>query len=152
MARIASNTEAAVNNNQTAIQGLSSPLHVISQAIPLIQGRTEDTAITVRTMHNDAHASRQDDREFRVKVLQGLTNLVNCVEGSSMSLETAIATTLERHSAERKHLEHDMHFAHSQQTGQMVAKLEAMVGFVLRNNDIALNITRIKASKVFKLV
>ena len=60
-------------------------------------------------------------------MLQELTDLASRVDKSPRSLETTIAMTLNRHSAEVNQLKHDLQFAHSQHTGEVVAQLKSMV-------------------------
>lgn len=150
--RTASSTETAVHNNQAAIQALSAPLQAINQAFPLIQQQTEDTALAVRAVHDEAHDSRQDSLDFRAKVLMELTKLAERVDSSPTSLERTITMTLARHSAGMNQLQHDLQFAHSKGTGEVVAKLEAIVCTHPFSDNIRLTETRIKVSKVFRLV
>ena len=84
-------------------------------------------------MDHEAYNSRQSTRDFRDTVLQELTKLANHVNTSPRSLETAISMTLDHHNARMDQMKRDLHFAHSQDTGEVVAKLEAIVGIVKRN-------------------
>ena len=102
----------------------------MNQAFPLLQQQTEDTALAVRAVHDEAHDSRQDARDFREKVLMELTKLANCVDNSPGGLERTINMTLDRHSAGMNQLQHELQFAHSKSTGEVVAQLEAIVCIV----------------------
>ena len=128
--RIGSGTEKSVHNNQIAIQALSPPVQVISQTLPLIQQQTQSTAITVRAALDEARGSRHDTQIFQDKVLQVLTNLASSVDNSPRSLETGIAMTLDRHLAGFNQLKQEMYCAHSQPSGEVLAKLDAMVGII----------------------
>ena len=143
--KTASGTETAVRNNQTAIQALSSPLQAINQAFPLIQQQNDATAITLRAVHEEAHDSRQEARNFRGKVLTELTKLADRVDSSSGSLERSITTSLNRHGARISQLKNDLQYAHSQDTNQVVAKLKALVGVVSVSVTTKLNKTRTRA-------
>ena len=114
----------------TAIQALSSSLQATSQAFPLIQQRTEDTAITVRAAYDEAHDSRQDALDCREKDLYGLTNLADRVDSSPSSLEMIIATTSDRHSARMNQSKHDFQFAHPQHNDEVVVKFQALIGII----------------------
>ena len=151
MARTASGTETAVHNNQTAIQALSSPLQAINQAFPLIQQQNDATATTLRAVHQETHDSREEARIFRNKALTELTKLVDRVDSSPNSLERIIAITLDRHSAKMTQLKHDLHFAHSENTGEVVARLEAIVGVLDSIEVTMLTKARTRALKVSRL-
>lgn len=58
--------------------------------------------------------------------------MVNGVESSSGSLERTMVVTLDRHSTGMKELINNMHSAHSQATAEVAAKLEALVGVLVR--------------------
>ena len=131
LASTASNTETAVRNNYTAIQALSSPVQDIYQALPLIQQQSENTAITINAVHDEAQDSRRDFRDFRERALQGLTNLANQRENSPRSLETTIRMALDRYSAGINELREDLRSNHSQQTSHVNAKMEALVSNVV---------------------
>ena len=111
-----------------AILALSSPIQAINHALPLIQQRTENTATTVRAMHNELHSSRREAQEYRKGVLQEMTDLANRANRSSRSPDTAITITLDSYSAEMNKLRHDLEVSQSQHAGEVIAKLEAMVG------------------------
>ena len=143
--KTASGTETAVRNNQTAIQALSSPLQAINQAFPLIKQQNDATAITLRAVHEEAHDSRQEARNFRRKILTDLTKLADRVDNSSGSLERSITTSLNRHGAGISQLKNDLQYAYFQDTNQVVAKLEAIVGVVGVIETTKLNRTRIRA-------
>ena len=83
-----------------------------------------------RAVDHEANNSRQSTREFRETMLQELTKLANHVSTSSTSLETTISMTLDHHNARMNQMKHDLYFAHSQDSGEVVAKLEAIVGIV----------------------
>ena len=150
--KTASGIETAVRNNQAAIQGLSSPLQAINQAFPLIQQQNDATAITLRGLHQDAHNSRQEARHFREKVLTEMTKLVDRVDNSPNSLERAIAIKLDRHSAKMTQLNHDLHYTHSEDNGELFARLEAIVGVFDFIEATMLTKARTRASKVSRLV
>ena len=141
----ASGTETAVRNNQTAIQALSSPLQAINQAFPLMQQQNDATAITLRAVHEEAHDSRQEARNFWEKALTELTKLADRVDSSPGNLERSIATTLNRHGAGMSQLRNELQHAHSQDTNQIAAKLEVIVGVVSVNVTMQLNRTRTRA-------
>ena len=115
-----------------------------------MQQQNDDTAITLRAVHQEAHDSRQEARNFREKALTELTALADRVRGSPNSLERTIAITLDRHSAKMTQLKHDLQFAHSQYTGEVVAKLEAIVGVVGLISFTKLTETRTRVLKVSK--
>ena len=125
-----SGTETVVHSNQTAIQALSSPIQAINQAFPLIKQQNDATAITLKTVHKEAHDSRQEARQFRDKALMELTKMADRVDSSPKSLERSIATSLNRHGAEMSQLKYDLQYAHSQDTNKVVAKLETIVGVI----------------------
>ena len=152
LARTAFGTETAVHDNQTAVQTLSSPLQAIKQAFPLLQEQNEATAIALRAVRQEAHDSRQEARHFREKTLTELTKLADRANSSPNSLERTIAITLDRHSTKMTQLKHDMQLAHSQHTGEVVAKLEAIVGVVNLIRSTKLTETRIKVLKVSRSV
>ena len=143
--KTASGTETAVRNNQTTIQALSSPLQAINQAFPLIQQQNDATAITLRAVHEEAHDSRQEARNFRGKVLTELTKLADRVDSSSGSLERSITISLNRHGARISQLKNNLQYAHSQDTNQVVAKLEALVSVFSVTVTTKLNKTRTRA-------
>lgn len=58
--------------------------------------------------------------------------MVNGVESSSGSLERTMVVTLDRHSTVMKELINNMHSDHSQATAEVAAKLEALVGVLVR--------------------
>lgn len=60
-------------------------------------------------------------------MLQELTNLTNRADNSANSLETVIARALSSHSTEMNQLQRDLKFTQSQHTGDVVAKLDAIV-------------------------
>ncbi len=130
MTRIVSDTETAVNNNRRAIQALSSPIQAINQAFSLIQQQTEDTAITIRAVHDEVHDSRQSTQDFQETVLQELTRIANHINSSSSSLETTISMTLDHYSTGMNQMKRDLHSAHTQPISKVFAKLEAIVGIV----------------------
>ena len=100
--------------------------------IPLIQERSEDTAITTRTIRDEARDSRQQAREFREKALLELTKVADGVNNSPGSLERTMVVTLNRHSTEMTELINNIHSAQSQTTAEMAAKLETLVGILVR--------------------
>ena len=148
----ASGTETAVHNNHTAIQALSSPLQAINQAFPLIQQQNDATAITLRAVHQEAHDSRQEARNFRDKVITELTKLVDRVDSSPGRVERNIITSLDHHGAGMSQLKHDLRYAHSQDTNEVVAKLEAIVGVIGISPTTKLTKARTRALKVSKSV
>ena len=111
-----------------AILALSSPLQAINHALPLIQQRTETTAATVSAIHDELHSSRREAQDSRKGVLQEMTDLANRANHSSRSLDTAITITLDSYGAKMDKLRHDLEVSQSQHTGELIAKLEAMVG------------------------
>ena len=127
---IASGTETAVHSNQTAIQALSSPLQAINQAFPLMQQQNDATAITLRAVHQEAHDSRQEARHFQEKLFTELTKLADREDSSPGRIERSMITSLNHHSAGMSQLKRDLQYAHSQDTNEVVAKLEAIVGVV----------------------
>ena len=144
--------ETVVHDNQTAIQTLSSPLQAINQAFPLLQEQNEATAITVRAVRQEAHDSRQEAQHFREKALTELTKLADRADSSPNSLERTIAITLDRHSAKMTQLKHDLQLAHSKYTGEVVAKLEAIVGVFDLIRSTKLIETRTRVLKVSRSV
>ena len=82
-------------------------------------------------MYDEARDSRQEARDFREKALLELTKVADRADSSPGSLERTIATTLTHHSAGMNQLTHDLQLAHSQNTGEVVAKLEALVGIIV---------------------
>ena len=140
-----SGIETAVRNNQTAIQALSLPLQAMNQAHPLIKRQNDATAIALRAVREEAHDFRQEARNFRQKALTELTKLADRVDSSPGSLERSIVTTLNRHGAGMGQLRNELQYAHSQDTNQIFAKLEAIVGVVSVNVTTQLNKTRTRA-------
>lgn len=92
--------------------------------------QTESTAITVKAVHDETHDLRQDARNFQENMLQELTNLTNRAESSANSLEMVITRAISSYSAEMNQLQRDLQFSQSQDTGDVAAKLEAIVGIV----------------------
>ena len=117
-----------------------------------MQQQNDATAITLRAVHQEAHDSRQEARHFREKVLTELTNLADRVDSSPKSLERTIAITLERHSTKMTQFKHDLHFTHSGNTDESVARLEAIVGVVGFIEAMMLTKARTRALKVSRLV
>ena len=91
----------------------------------------------MRGVYDEARDSRQDARDFRARALHQLTDPANRVESSPNRLEATMTVTLGHHSAEMTRLKHDLHFFHSQQTSEILAKLEM-------NEGVVLNVFRIK--------
>ena len=153
--KTASGTETAVRNNQAAIQALSPPLQAINQAFPLIQQQNDATATTLRAVYQEAHNSRQEARQFQKNLLTELTKLMKLtdrVDSSTSSLERAIIIELDHRSAQMTQLEHDLHSTHSENTGELLARLEAIVGVIGLIEVTMLTKARTRASKVFRLV
>lgn len=123
---VTSNTNCLFDT--TAILALSSPLQAINHALPLIQQRTKNTANTVRAMHNELQSSRRETQDSRKGVLQEIADLANQANRSSRSLDSAITITLDSYGAKMNKLRHDLEVSQSQHTGEVIAKLEAMVG------------------------
>ena len=123
---VTSNTDCLFDAK--AIQALSSPLQAINKAFPPIQQQTENTAITVRAVYDEVHTLRREAQNSQERVLQEMIGLANCADHSSRGLGSAIATTLDSYSAKMNNLRHDLTFSQSQQTGEVIAKLEAVVG------------------------
>ena len=140
-----SGTEIIAHDNQIAIQALSPPLQAINQAFPLIKQQNDATAISLRAVHEEAHDSRQEARQFREKALRELTKLADRVDGSPNGLERSIAISLSRYGAGMSQLKHDLQYAHSQDTNEVVAKLEAIVGVVGVTRITKLTKTRTRA-------
>lgn len=100
--------------------------------IPLIQERTEDTAIIIRTVCDEARDSRQQACEFREKALLELKKVADGVKSPPGSFERTMVETLNRHSTGMNELINNMHSAHSHTTTEVAAKLEALVGILVR--------------------
>ena len=122
---VTSNTDCVFDAK--AIQALSSPLQAINKAFPPIQQQTEDTAIIVRAMHDEVHTLRREAQTSK-RALQEMIGLANRADSSSRGLDSAIAMTLDSYSAKMNNLRHDLIFSQSQHAGEVIAKLEAMVG------------------------
>ena len=122
----ASNTDCLFDTK--AVQALSSPLQAIKKAFPPIQQQTENTAITVRAMHDEVHILRREAQNSQERVLQEIIGLANHADHSSRNLDSAIVIALDSYSTKMNNLKHDLIFSQSQHTGEVIAKLEAMVG------------------------
>ena len=111
-----------------AILALSSPLQAINKALPPIQQQTENTAISVIAMQDEVHTLRREAQNSQERVLQEMIGLAGRADRSSRGLDSAIAMTLDSYSAEMNNLRRDLIFSQSQHTGEVIAKLGAMVG------------------------
>ena len=79
-------------------------------------------------MHDELHSSRREIQDSRKGLLQEMTDLANQANRSSRSLDSAITITLDSYGAEMNKLRHDLEVSQLQHTGEVIAKLETMVG------------------------
>ena len=100
----------------------------MNKAFSPIQQQTENTAVTVRALHDEVHTFRREARNSQERRFQEIIGLANRADCSSRGLDSTIVMTLDSYSAKMNSLRHDLIFSQSQHTGEVIAKLEAMVG------------------------
>lgn len=119
--QISSDIKATVQDNQTLINELSSPLRATNQAVSVVKQQTEKTAIQVSDINDGVRTLRKDFSSFRREGFEEFEKISKDTQNNAQSIETTIATKLNEYGAEMRN-------ALSQHTGQITGLMTKRTG------------------------